>query len=325
MVYTHLSQDERDTIAVLRSEGHSLRSIAKKMKRDHGTLSRELKRNAPPVHTGYYLPHKAHERAVKRNSDRAKRERLKDPRLRSYVRRRIKADWSPELTAGRWNTLHPESSISYEAIYQWIYADARDLIPYLVRAHKKRERRGYSRKHKKSHIPNRISISERPRAVEKRRVVGHWETDTAVSRKSKAALQVTAERKTRYTRIAKLSAKTAHCMRVGLTRRLSRVPQRLRASITYDNGTENTDHEETNRILGTRSYFCEPYHSWEKGTVENTIGLVRRFLPKKTDFAIISSKDIRKIERWINNRPRKCLNFKTPAEAMKIERVALTG
>lgn len=325
MTYTHLSQDERDIIAVLRGEGHTLRSIAKQMNRNPGTLSRELKRNAPPIHTGYYLPHKAHERAVLRNQYSHRRERLKSPRIRSYVRRRIKADWSPELTAGRWNSLHPDTPISHEAIYQWIYTDAGDLIVDLVRAHKKRERRGYSRRHKKSHIPNRISRSERPKGAETRRIVGHWETDTAVSRQSKVALQVTTERKTRYTRIAKLPAKTAHAMRVALTRRLSRIHGRLRTSITYDNGTENTDHEETNRILGTKSYFCEPYHSWEKGTVENTIGIIRRFLPKKTDFAIVSSKDIRTIERWLNNRPRKCLNFKTPAEAMKAERVALAG
>lgn len=319
MAYTHLSQDERDTIAVLRSEGRSLRCIAKKMHRDPGTLSRELKRNAPPVHTGYYLPHKAHERAEVRNRESHRRGRLKDPKIRGYVRRRIKAGWSPELTAGRWNILHPENPISHETLYQWIYTDVRELIPCLVRAHKKRQSRGYSRKHKKPHIPNRIRLSERPKEAEKRTVIGHWETDTAISRKSKAALQITTERKTRYTRLAKLPAKTAHAMSVGLTRRLSRVPVPIRTSITYDNGTENTDHEETNRILGTKSYFCEPYHSWEKGTVENTIGLVRRFLPKKTDFAIVSSKEIRRIERWLNNRPRKCLHFKTPAEAMKAE------
>lgn len=325
MTYTHLSEDERDTIAVLRSEGQTLRSIARTLKRNPGTISRELKRNAPPVHTGYYLPHKAHERAVQRNSNRAKRARLKDGRIRGYTRRQIKAGWSPELIAGRWSALYPKNTVSHEAIYQWIYEDARDLIPYLVRAHKKRQRRGYSRKHKKSHIPNRIAISARPKEAEKRRVAGHWETDTAVSRQSKAALQVTTERKTRYTRIAPLPAKTARAMRIGLTRRLARVPRGLRKTITYDNGTENTDHETTNRILGTQSYFCEPYHSWEKGTVENTIGLVRRFLPKKTDFAIVSSKDIRTIERWLNNRPRKCLHFLTPAEAMRVERVALTG
>ena len=319
MTYTHLSQDERDVIAVLRSKGLSLRAIAGKMTRDPGTLSRELKRNAPPIRTGYYLPHKAHERAVIRNQENHKRERLKTPRIRSYVRQCLKKGWSPELIAGRWKFLHPDLSISYEAIYGWVYADAKDLIPCLVRARKQRQRRGYSRKHKKSHIPNRISIIKRPKRIKHRKQAGHWETDTAVSRQSKAALQVTTERKTRYTRIAQLPAKTAHAMRVALTRRLSKVPTHMRASITYDNGTENTDHEITNRILGTQSYFCEPYHSWEKGTVENTIGLVRRFLPKKTDFAIVLSKDIRTVERWLNNRPRKCLNFKTPAEAYKAE------
>lgn len=91
-------------------------------------------------------------------------------------------------------------------------------------------------------------------------------------------------------------------------------------SFTYDNGSENTEHELVNKILGTTSYFCEPYHSWEKGTVENTIGLIRRRLPKKTDFATISNKELQGIERWLNNRPRKCLNFNTPAEALRQER-----
>ena len=114
-------------------------------------------------------------------------------------------------------------------------------------------------------------------------------------------------------------------MSVALTRRLSRYPEALRLSITYDNGSENTDHVRTNRILGTRSYFCEPFHSWERGTVENTIGLVRRFFPKKTDFAKISKNRIRSVEHWLNHRPRKCLGFKTPAEVFKSSAVALAG
>lgn len=317
--YKHLSKEERDLIAVLRGEGRKLRSIARELGRDPGTLSRELKRNAPPVHTGYYLPHKAHERAVGRNIESHRRDRLKEPRVRRYVRERIQSGWSPELAAGRWSSLHPESSVSHEAIYQWIYDEERDLIRHLVRAHRKRQRRGYSRKHRKAHIPNRIPISERPKAAEQRTVAGHWETDTAVSRASKAAIQVSLERKTRYARLAKLRAKTAHEMSKALARRLSRMPKRLRQTITYDNGTENTDHERTNKILGTKSFFCEPYHSWEKGSVENGIGIVRRFLPKKTDFATVSSKDLRKLERWMNSRPRKCLNYRTPAEAWKAE------
>jgi len=146
-----------------------------------------------------------------------------------------------------------------------------------------------------------------------------------ISRKSKAAIQVTVERKARYTKLAKLTKKGSRQMSIALVRRLSRIPTPLRRSITYDNGSENTEHLRTNRLLGTRSYFCEPFHSWERGTVENTIGLVRRFFPKKTDFARISKSRIQSVERWLNNRPRKCLGFKTPAEVFKSAGVALTG
>jgi IS30 family transposase len=113
-------------------------------------------------------------------------------------------------------------------------------------------------------------------------------------------------------------------MRIGLNRALARYPAALRRTITYDNGTENTDHLQVNAVLGTKSYFCAPYHSWEKGTVENTIGLMRRWLPKKTDFATVSPRQVKTIERWINHRPRKCLNYKTPAETFRVC-VALTG
>lgn len=317
--YHHLTKEERDLIAVLKSEGKSLRDIARRLRRDPGTISRELRRNAPPIHRRYYLPHRAHARYLERNRERAHRLRLKEPRVRRYVRERIRAGWSPELTAGRWSRLHPEQTISHEAIYQWIYTDARDLIPFLLHAHRKRQRRGYSRKHRKSHIPARIPLSERPKAVEARRVVGHWESDTAVSRQSSAAMQVSVERKTRYTKLAKLERKTAGAAATALNRRLSQYPQKVRRSITRDNGSENTDHVRVNATLGTRSYFCAPFHSWERGTNENTIGLVRRFLPKKTDFATISDKDLRKIEYWLNHRPRKCLDYLTPAEVFKDE------
>jgi IS30 family transposase len=130
---------------------------------------------------------------------------------------------------------------------------------------------------------------------------------------------VTVERKARYTKMAKLKTKTSRAMSVALTRRLSRYPSTLRLSITYDNGSENTEHMRTNKILGTCSYFCEPFHSYERGTVENTIGLIRRFLPKKTNLAKISQDHLSKIEYWLNNRPRKCLRFQTPAEVFKAE------
>jgi transposase, IS30 family len=317
--YTHLSTDERDMLAVLKGKGHSLREIAEILKRSPSTLARELKRNAPPVNTGYYLAHKAQERADKRKRESHGRPRLKSDEIRRYVEEHLRRGWSPELIAGRLSLEHPGLSISYEAIYQWVYQEATYLIAFLVRAHHTRKHRGYSRKHKKSHIPERVSIRERPQAVLLRRHIGHWETDTITCRKSYQAVQVTVERKARYAKLAKLRKKTARAMSIALTRRLSRYPARLRQSITYDNGPENAEHGRTNTILGTCSYFCEPFHSYERGTVENTIGLVRRFLPKKTNLATISQEQLTKIEHWLNNRPRKCLGFKSPAEVFKAE------
>jgi IS30 family transposase len=317
--YKHLSVEERDILAVLKSQGHSLRQIATVLNRSPSTLSRELKRNAPPVYTGYYLAHKAQKRADKRKHESHRRQRLKNDFIRGYVEKHIRLGWSPELIAGRLSIEHPEESISHEAIYQWIYQDATHLIALLVRAHRRRKHRGYSRKHKKSHIPERISIRERPAAVLKRRQIGHWETDTISCRKSYQAVQVSVERKARYAKLAKLKAKTSRAMSVALIRRLCRYPAKIRRSITYDNGPENAEHMRTNKILGTLSYFCEPFHSYERGTVENTIGLVRRFLPKKTNLAMVSQDHLTKIEYWLNNRPRKCLRFKTPAEVFKAE------
>lgn len=315
--YEHLDANERDLLAVLKSKGKSLREIAEILKRSPSTLSRELKRNAPPVYTGYYLSHKAQERADKRNRESHRRPRLKSDCIRRYVEKYIRLGWSPELIAGRLAIKHPGLFISHEAIYQWIYQEAPHLILSLVRAHCKRKHRGYSRKHRKSHIPERISIQKRPKIVLQRLQLGHWETDTISCRKSYQAVQVTVERKARYAKLTKLNAKTSRAMSVALIRRLSRYPTPLRLSITYDNGPENAEHLRTNKALGTCSYFCEPFHSYERGTVENTIGLVRRFLPKKTNLAKISQVHLSKIEYWLNNRPRKCLGFKTPAEVFK--------
>ena len=128
------------------------------------------------------------------------------------------------------------------------------------------------------------------------------------------------ERKTRFSMIDKLERKEAAEVKTVIIRRLSREPQPMRQTITYDNGSENVQHGRINDRIGSRSYFCDTYCSWQKGTVENTIGIVRRFLPKKTDFAMVTNREIKNIENWLNNRPRKCLNFKTPSEAYNLER-----
>jgi transposase, IS30 family len=191
--------------------------------------------------------------------------------------------------------------------------------------HKKRHSKGHSRKHRRSHIPNRVSLDQRSEAAHKRQEPGHWEGDSVLSSRSLAALNVLVERSTRVVVVTKLKQKTAQLSRQAITKRLQAYPQQWRKTITYDNGSENVQHEIVNKRLGTKSYFCAPYHSWEKGTVENTIGLIRRFLPKRTDFSKVTPSQLTKIEHLLNNRPRKCLDFQTPREVANSLGVALPG
>jgi IS30 family transposase len=324
--YQHLSKEERDMITVLKAKDYTLGDIADELGRDKSTISRELQRNAPEIHKGYYLSHKAQERARSRWVSSHHRPRLKNQEIRDYVEKNIKAGLSPELISGRWRLGHPGSKISHEAIYQYIYEDRTDLIKYLVRAHKKRKRRGYSRKHKRSHIPNRIPIEERPAIAGKRVRVGDWEADTVVSKKSTAALQVLGDRASRLVKIRKIKHTTSEAARKAITEVLGSYPIELRQTITFDNGHENVEHERINEKLGTDSFFCNPYHSWEKGTVENLVGLIRRYLPKGTNFAKISDDRIAEIEHVLNSRPKKCLGFRTPLEAFnQLAIVALAG
>ncbi|PIW64747.1 MAG: IS30 family transposase [Candidatus Omnitrophica bacterium CG12_big_fil_rev_8_21_14_0_65_45_16] len=320
--YARLTIEEREAIVVLKANGKSLREIGEMIQRDHSVISRELKRNGSKR---IYWAYQANERAKKRKSEAAGRERLKNETIRGYVKEKLKLGWSPEQIAGRIDMEHPGFAISYEAIYQYIYHDAKELIGYLPRRHEKRRQRSSLRKAKASLIPNRISITERPLEVNQRTVFGHWEADSAVSRASKAALNILVERMSRYTRLTKLSEKTAALTQEALVRRLGREKKTCLLSITYDNGTENVDHELVNQQLKTKSYFCNPYHSWEKGTVENTVGLVRRFIPKKSDFSRIPITDIARVENLLNNRPRKCLQYKTPKEVYQSLSGALAG
>ena len=318
--YKHLTADERDHICALRASGKSLGDIAKSLVRNKSTISRELKRNRSSVYN-YYCSNQAQQRAKKRKQVAGKRDRLKSPDIRRYVIKKLKQDWTPELIAGKLPLDHPGLNISYEAIYQYIYdpkvRKKQDLVSYLPRAHRKRHRKGHTRKHRKSHIPERISIDQRPTYIEKRKQPGHWESDTISSRQSPQAIGTSLERVSRYILLAKLKKNGSAQVREATNRRLSRYPQHMRRTITYDNGAENVEHQKINKVLGTKSYFCNPYRSWERGAVENAIGLVRRYLPKKTDFSKVSKRDLYKIQQRLNNRPRKCLDFKTPNEVLK--------
>ena len=319
--YQHLSIAEREQLVVRRAEGWSLRRIAAELGRAVSTLSRELRRNAPPVNVAYYRAHAAQARARHRARETHTYVRLRDGRLRAYARRMLRRGWSPERIAGRWRHLG-HGAISPEAIYQWLYADARDLIPCLVRRHRRRWPRGRRHTHRAMHIPSRVPVTARPAVVTARRQAGHWEADTITSRASRSTLLTLAERVTHHVRLRRVAACQAAPVGRAVVAALRPLPRRLRRTVTYDNGPENVLHTQVNAVLGTRSYFCAPYHSWEKGLVEHVNGLIRRHFPKGTDFAKLPASAIRKVEYWLNHLPMKCLHFQTPAEVFR-QRVAL--
>jgi len=311
-MYSHLSIAEREEIAIGLENHMKQREIALQLGRNPSTISREIKRNNPSIRNVKYRANRAQLKAEERKVKSHKKQRIPNKKIRRFICKYLKLGYSPEIIAfkalekdKRWKTNH-------ETIYQWIYHDRHDLIPFLTKSHKKRRKRGCAKQKRCPKIPNRIMIEKRPEYVNLRSRIGHWEIDTVVSRQSKAAIMVLAERCTRYVVIKKLSAKTAFAMHNATVNSLKCFSPEVRRSITYDNGTENALHERTNKKLKTKSYFCNPYHSWEKGTVENLIGIVRRFYPKKTDWKYISQWDLNKVARFINNRPMKLLGFKTP-------------
>ncbi len=316
--YAHISETECNQIVVYIHRGKSIRHIANLLGRSVSSISREIKRNFGRER---YRANTSHKRAVLRHRDSHTRQRLKCHARRIEVENMLRNYWSPEIIAGRLKQDPALPGISHEAIYQWIYADVPHMIYYLIRSHQKRWPKGKS-KYKRVVIKERTDLSERPVKINKRAEYGHWEADLIIG-KGCSAIQVLVERKSRTTRLLRIPDKTASSARNAIYSLLFNVPGNLKTSITYDNGFENSEHHILNKQLGTVSYFCRPYHAWEKGTVENTNSLIRRFLPKRTNFDIISDDNISKVEAWLNYRPRKCLNFKSPLEAFASS-VALT-
>ncbi len=321
--YEQLTQEERDTISTLYAQRVSLSEIARRIHRNKSTISREISRNKAPIRNVYGAC-RAHEKAKERKKQAGKRARLKNSTIRNYVKRHLRMGWTPDQIAGSLKARYPQYKICVESIYQFVYDPevrrVENFVPNLVRAHRIRNYRGQRKTHRKSHIPERKSILERPKTVQHRKQSGHWEADTVVARSSDAALLATVERKSRYTKLTRLNRRTAKQVRVALNRTLSQYGKHLRRTITYDNGQENVEHVIVNKTLGTKSYFCQPYHSWEKGTVENTIGIVRRTYPKKTNFDHVSAKEVKRLERKLNNTPRKVLHYRTPKEVFNQQR-----
>jgi len=328
--YTHLSNEEREKIFLLNGRGKGQREIGEILGRDHRTIGRELERNSlrsigdsnPSI--PLYSPSKAEDLAEERRRN-SKVKKLDDPSLRNFVINKLNRGWSPEQIAGRLKLKAENASVSHETIYQFIYAKENKhlrLWEFLRRRYPKR-RKKYDRKVKRSkrlEIPNRTLIDQRPEEASHRAKIGHWETDLIEGKKSsKDVISIEVERRSRYTMLTKLENKEALPKMNALNRNLGKLPSSLVKSITFDNGKENYYHQEVADNLSCRTFFCNPYHSWEKGTVENTGGLVRQYLPKGTDLSTIEKPELSYIAKELNDRPRKVLNFSTPREVIRKE------
>lgn len=331
-IYKQLSIEERE-IVQLGIWGHkSIRVIAQELDRSTSTISRELKRNCPS-HRRVYLPRLAQARARVRITERGHRERLKNEQIRDYVKAMLKANYSPEQISGRISIDLPQQKISHEAIYNYIYAQyyrygygrciGDDLRIYLKRRHKTRYPKHIPFKPKKLKIADAISIAERSLQVELRQELGHWEGDSVVSRQSKYGLNTLVERKSGLVFITKIDNGKAETTTRAVINRLINLPWSKKQTLTLDNGSENAGHKTIRQTLGTKCYFARPYHSWERGTNENTNGLIRYYFPKKTDFANIPDEQIKRVEDILNNRPRKRLKWLTPLEVFNGVSVAL--
>ena len=320
MRYKHLSIEERELIQRGLWEKRSIRAIARELGRPHSSVLREIRKNQP-AQVQRYTPRLAHERALKKRSSRGRHERLKNERVRTYVIRELKRRRSPEQISGC-ITRDINETISPEAIYQFIYAQisynkpkrgCEDLRPYLRRRRKIRQPKG-ARKYQRVFKPQGPSIDARPAVIDLRTRIGDWESDTVESCNHKPGINTLVERKTGLVFITKLKSKTGASTRSAIVSRLVGLPTIARRTITFDNGPENRDWQPVEKTVGVRCYFAHPYHSWERGTNENTNGLIRDYFPKGTDFSTISDEELMFVEHELNERPRKRHGFKSPLE-----------
>lgn len=299
-----------------------IRRIARHLNRDPSIISRELKRNSHP--SGKYIASYAEERARKRIHKTNKKKLDKDFLLNLRVGEKLKDGWSPEQIAGRLKTCPPKelcgATIGHEAIYRYIYESpyGHYLYHYLRKKNAPRRQKQHARKSQKPFILERIFIDQRPKVINERARIGDWESDTAQFRKQKFCLSAQRERKSMLIRLSKASNRSATETREALFRTIESLPEdELIKSITFDNGGENACHIDIRDVYNIQTFFCEPHKSWQKGGVENSIGLVRQYLPRQTDLAMIDEKTIHEIQEKLNNRPRKKLDYLTPNEVIR--------
>jgi IS30 family transposase len=318
MNYTQLAREQRYQINVLKRAGHNQTDIAALIGCHKSTISRELRRNRGQKGYRHY---QAGEMAYDRQCN-AYRSRIAWQTWQQ-VERLLRQDWSPDQITGHLKR-EKQPSVSHEWIYLYVYADKRrgGTLHRHLRSQKKQRKR-YSGYIRRGQIPNRISIDKRPKIVASKSRFGDWEADTIVGARHKGGILSAVERKSKLTRLRKLTTKGAAEMKDNTIELLAPLAAKVH-TITVDNGKEFCEHELIAAGLQARIYFAHPYSSWERGLNENTNGLVRQYFPKKYEFSRISDSDLQHVEDLLNNRPRKTLGYRTPNEVFfKQQSVAL--
>ena len=324
-----LTMSEREEISRGVVAGHSIRSIAAFLGRAASTVSREVNRNGGRRR---YRANQADQAAWDR-AHRPKRCKLVENRaLARIVAKKLKQLWSPEQIAGWLKRTYPDDEtfqVSHETIYRSLYIQARgalkkELLQHLRRTRVMRRSRHHTQKTADhGRITNTVSISERPAAVEDRAVPGHWEGDL-ISGSRNTHIATLVERHTRYVMLAKVNAKDTETVINALIKQARKLPSELYKSLTWDRGKEMADHQRFTLATDIEVYFCDPRSPWQRGSNENTNGLLRQYFPKGTDLSVHSQAKLNAVARQLNERPRKTLNFETPAERFN-QCVALTG
>jgi transposase, IS30 family len=311
---SHLTLEEREVIAHMHRAGHMQSQIAERLGRNKSTISRELRRNRS--RNGYWAS-AAQRKAERRRSERPWTPKMRRPEVRRYVTERLRWRWSPDQIAGRAGRDFPHNRrrhVSSPTIYAWIVAEQARGKPwqrYLRRLGRKRpewEKRG--------RLPTSVSIEGRPAVVDRRSRYGDWEGDTIVGAHRRGGAVTLVERKSGYLLLAKVPNLQAATVRQAAAGRYATTPPALRKSLTLDNGKEFAEHEQLELEAALRIYFAKPYSAWQRGTNENTNGLVRQFFPKGTDLANIPEQRFTRVQQLLNDRPRKRLGYRSPNEVL---------
>jgi len=315
MSYKHITCEQRIELSALLRAGVSQKSIARQLGLHRITVWREVKRNKGSGIQYDVRIAQGHVRRRRKNAN-ARGDKIKnDKKLKAFIIKKLRLYWSPEQIAGRLRLSKGRTVICHETIYRFIYRQAPELICYLRhQKNKYRKRHGSRKRMIRAREMDKKRIDTRPAVVETRERIGDWEGDTIVGGEKVTGILTHVDRKSGLLLADKLEKTHAEYVRKITVKRFSSIPSHQRLTVTYDNGFSFAEHNLTERQTNMTVYFAYPYHSWERGTNENTNGLLRQFYPKRTPFIDLKQEDLDKIVKLINTRPRKRLHYRTPQE-----------